>query len=553
MESLGKSLPTRGSLSYNVEMGLRQQDVMQHFTSLERGAWTVVCDSWHDDDANGGIYCAFALPSKRERILSDPGWDISKGDFGPGFSQHHENGKPVATYFQDGAPDGIEPLVLLRDYHGVVPSTLELTQHFRLYHNLYWDDLTSQFMQPHDDGTSSVAVKITGKKVEVRTKLLRQFQAARQLDLILYIDSVRYGTEGAAVPDDAEWTTDDLRAGLYSGDGIMGRDFTRYLATRVVSSPPVEKSGIWPYEEEDTYFPEFIIGTDDDGDEVRYTCNPEALANYFGANPDAPHYLTPVFFRREVLQKYYDKPELYEVSDGRLRCAFLWGVQIDNSAEEHVMVFLGDLGRDLPRQERDYWRSFNVPADGRPSETLIRRAFFAQFTEPTAEDLLVRSSYVTFGRAWSERYGWDFFRKPEEADAGLLQRLRLPLNDSQAEFESSIRIMTQLFVDAINEKQVQAQLPDKIENEKGISKLERWLKLAGYPHAERDVQFLRNLQEVRSKATAHRKSREYEKMLTKVFGDLRGPAAVKALFVSALAMLTGLNEWLAVEEAESTE
>ena len=250
----------------------------------------------------------------------------------------------------------------------------------------------------------------------------------------------------------------------------------------------------------------------------------------------------------------YEVPsELYEVSDGRLRCASLWGVQIDNSAEEHVMVFLGDLGRDLPRQERDYWRSFNVPADGRPSETLIRRAFFAQFTEPTAEDLLVRSNYVTFGRAWNERYGWDFFRKPEEADAGLLQRLRLPLNDSQAEFESSIRIMTQLFVDAINEKQVQAQLPDKIENEKGISKLERWLKLVGYPHAERDVQFLRNLQEVRSKATAHRKSREYEKMLTKVFGDLRGPAAVKALFVSALAMLTGLNEWLAVEDVDQAE
>jgi hypothetical protein len=534
-------------------MDLTQDDVRSRFASLERGAWTTVCESWHDDDANGGIYCAFASSSERERILRGPGWDISKDDFSPGFSQHYEDGKPVTTYFSSSVPNGIEPLVLYREFYGAVPSTVELTEHFRLYHNLYWDELTSQFMQPHDDGTSSVAVKVTGNKVEVRTKLLRQFQAARQLDLILYIDSVRFGAEGDEAPESTDWATDGLRAGLYSGDRILGRTFSRYLGTRVVPSPPVEKCGIWPYEEEDTYFPEFIIDTDDYGDEVRYSCNPDALGNYFGANPDAPHYLTPVYFRREVLQKYYEKPERYTVSDGYLRCVSLWGLQIDNSAEGYVVVFLGDLGRDLPKQERDYWRSFNVSGDGPPSETLIRRAFFGQFTEPTAEDLLVRSNYVTFGHAWSDRYGWDFFRKPEEADAGLLQRLRLPLNDSQAEFESSIRIMTQLFVDAINEKQVQAQLPDKIENEKGISKLERWLKLAGYPHAERDIQFLRDLQEVRSRATAHRKSKDYEKALTKVFGDLRGPAAVKKLFTSALVMLMGLSDWLAVEDVEQKE
>ncbi|MFK4116409.1 hypothetical protein [Streptomyces longwoodensis] len=531
-------------------MDLRQEDVHRRFTSLEQGAWTTVYEGWHNDDGNGGIYCAFAPVSKRERVLSGPSWDIHKGDFRPGFSQHWENGKCVTTYFPSSVQDDFEPLILCRDYHGIIPSSLELTEHFRLYHNLYWDELTSQFMQPHDDGTSSVAAKITENKVEVRTKLLRQFQAARQLDFVLYIDSVRFGAKDESVPEEAEWVTDALRAERYSGDRISGRPFTRYLGARVVPSPPIEKSGIWPFEEEDTYFPDFIIGVDSDGDEVRYTCNPDALANYFGANPEAPHYLTPVFFRREVLQKYYEKSELYTVSDGYLSCASLWSVRIDNSAGEHVVVFLGDLGRDLPRQERDYWRSFNVAADGRPSETLIRRAFLGQPANPTAEDLLVRSNYIMFGRAWNERYGWDLFRKPEEADAGLLQRLRLPLNDSQAEFESSIRIMTQLFVDAINEKMVQAQLPNKIENEKGISKLERWLKLRGYQHAQRDIQFLRNLQEVRSRVTAHRKGKDYEKTLTKVFGDLRGPAAARTLFTSALAMLTGLSEWLAAEGAD---
>jgi hypothetical protein len=276
---------------------------------------------------------------------------------------------------------------------------------------------------------------------------------------------------------------------------------------------------------------------------VRYTCNPDALANYFGANPDAPHYLTPVHFRCEVLQKYYDKTELYTISDGNLSCASLWGLRLDNSAEDSVVVFLGDLGRDLPRQERDYWRSFNITPDTPVSETLYRRAFLGQFAEPTAHDLRLRSKYVSLGRSWAELYGWDLFRRPEEADAGLLQRLRLPLNDSQAEFEAVIRIMAQLCVDAINEVKLQSLLPDRRRDEKGIFKLKRWLEQVGYPHVERDIKFLCNLQDVRSKATAHRKGSDYEKMLSNELGTLRGPAAVKMLFESALAMLNGLDDW----------
>ncbi|MEV5658160.1 hypothetical protein [Streptomyces sp. NPDC052291] len=526
-------------------MSLPQEDVRERFAALDRGTWITVYESWHNNDSNGGIYCSFTPRSKRESVLRNTSWDISKTDFRPGFSQHREAGKLVTTYFPSSVQGEIEPLVICREYHGIVPSTLELTEHFRLYHNLYWDELTSQFMKPNDDGTSSVAVKVTEEKIEVRTKLIRQFQAARQMDLVLYIDSVKFSNEEIRPPVNEEWTTEDFCADLHSGVITGGRPFSRFLGKRVVSPPPIEKCGIWPFEEEDTHFPDFIIGVDADGDEFRHTCNPDKLANYFGSNPGAPNYLTPVYFRREVLQKYYDNAEIYTVSDGYLHCAALWGVRIDNSAKDCVVVFLGDLGRDLPTAERDYWRSFNIARENAPSETLIRRAFFGQAAEPTASDLLFRSHYVAFKRLWRDRYGWDLFRDPEEADAGLLQRLRLPLNESQAEFESSVRIMTQLLVDAINEKQVNSRLAERVDNERGISKVARWLTLEGYPHVERDIKFLRNLQEIRSKATAHRKSSDYEKTLTKVFGPLRGSAAAHVFFADALALLTGLSEWVA--------
>jgi hypothetical protein len=39
-----------------------------------------------------------------------------------------------------------------------------------------------------------------------------------------------------------------------------------------------EKCGIWPYEEEKQYA-EFIIGFDENGEPVSYTCNPEVLTS----------------------------------------------------------------------------------------------------------------------------------------------------------------------------------------------------------------------------------------------------------------------------------
>lgn len=344
--------------------------------------------------------------------------------------------------------------------------------------------------------------------------------AARQLNLILYVDSTQYAQDDEDEGENRTWTSASENSALFYGDS-SGKIITRYLGTRLINAPPVEKAGIWPYEEKETY-PEFIIGTDDEGEDATYTCDPDALANYFGRNPDSPHYLTPVYFRKEVLRKYYERPGLYRVTDGRLSCVSLWGVQIDNSARDAVVVFLGDLGRDLPQAERGYWRSHNIAPEGRPSETMLRRSLLGQFADPDAIDLKVRLSYVRFMKSWRGRFDWDLFREPTGVDAGLLDRLRLPLDEDQPEFESSIRVLAQLLVEALDESTIQKNLPSKIEDEKGIGKLSRFLSIESYPEVDRDIKFLRGLQSVRSTATAHRKSSDYESRLTSVLGELRG-------------------------------
>ena len=78
------------------------------------------------------------------------------------------------------------------------------------------------------------------------------------------------------------------------------------------------------------------------------------LADYFGKNKGAPHYLTPVYFDKAVLQKYFGSSSEYEVQDSAIHKHGYWRLRFDNNSPGHVCVFLGDLGRDIPHSEQIY-------------------------------------------------------------------------------------------------------------------------------------------------------------------------------------------------------
>lgn len=157
------------------------------------GPWTIVSDSWSDDDgSHGGRYAAFAQPSYRNKVLGHAGWDLTKGRGGPVFSQHSEAGKTVVDYKRNSVGPEIEPLVLLQEFHGVVPDTYVISEEFRLLMNLWHDPVSGNYFEILDDGSKEEAIQFSGEEIKVRTPLLRRYQAARQLDLVLFVDSSRY-------------------------------------------------------------------------------------------------------------------------------------------------------------------------------------------------------------------------------------------------------------------------------------------------------------------------------------------------------------------------
>jgi hypothetical protein len=292
---------------------------------------------------------------------------------------------------------------------------------------------------------------------------------------------------------------------------------------------------------------EFIIGIDKDGKEVSHSCDPEKLANYFGKNPDAPHYLTPVVFRREVLKKYFDHAEKYEVSDGYLRCSGLWGLRLDNDSEDRVTVFLGDLGQTLGHDEQLYWRSFNIApiGDGKDlSETTKRRSFEAEFADPTSPELVFKWKLTEFREQWEKRFGWQLIRVLRDEDAHVFKKLRVPLTKSMGEFEDQLLGLTKLLVDSLNDSEIAKALGGALPDEKSIGKLERFLTAKTYPSMRRDVELLRLLQEARSSIVAHRKGDSFKKVAEKVgLTKQTTPEVFSALLRRAIEMLDGLTEF----------
>jgi hypothetical protein len=492
--------------------------------AVGRDQWQTLYLSSDNPPHRIGIGCALLDDNAAERAIGRDGWDLLAGDGKPGFVQSWSGGKDVVAYDRFGGFEGIRPLILSRSFNGAFPRYVEVDEEFRLYHDLAEDKSRGLLLDFDASGREIDVVRIKPSEVQARLKYLRQFQAGTGLHLAIYIDSVRFSKITLAdVPVDERERIETSgtvrwRRNVAWCDFKKEYDtFSRVLGKVILEPPPRERAGISPFtDDEPRKEVNFIVRVDQDGNEVEHTSDPDALANNFGANPGAPHYLTPVCFRREVLAKYFAEPERYKVSDGQLSCLGLWGCQIDNDLDAHVVVFLGDLGGDLPYEERLHWRQFNIAPGGGVSGTNFRRSFLCQFVDAQAPDLTFRQEYAAIVRDWENLYGWPLLLRPSTGDAHLLDTVRIPVTNSQTELDEQIGCLAKLLVDSLNEKELAARAGVLDEGAKGIRKLDGFLENTKFPQRQSFIQLLRDLQTLRSTGSAHRKGSAYEKISAKL-------------------------------------
>ena len=488
-------------------------------------------------DADQSTFYSALIPlSLEQKVLNTYQWDLSIGSGRPGLSSYFEDGKEIIEYNKSWN-DGIEPLVHRRHFPNKEGYT-EITEEFRLYFDLFEDRSDKNILKYlffHDDGEEECIAEITIDDVKIKLKYLKEYLAVKKMSCALYFEFMRFSFQSFA---ELKLQEHDK---VYNGEG--------YIYSLLIRTSPAGKykiqswlmgkkiiyplknfpTNIWGDKDAKKY-EEFSIDIDEDGNEKQYTCNEEKLANFFGKNEGMPFYLTPVFFKKEVLQKYYNNPGKYEVQDGSVHCKGFWHLRLDNNHPDHVMVFLGDLGR-LSNKEQLHWKHYNIFAKGM-SHTCFERSIEGKFSDPEAPDLFFKYRFEEFQKLWHTNFGWYLFKPLSEKDQHHYSSLHVPTTNEQKEFDEQILSLVKIFIDSLNEKELAKGIIIEKESAKGIDKLETFLNSKGCSQS-RMIDFLRYLQKLRSTSIAHRKSesqKDYqeaqqyfqmgEKELKDIFADI---------------------------------
>lgn len=403
----------------------------------------------------------------------------------------------------------IEPFTFLRLWYDMWPDVFEVIQNFILFYNLHFDASGSKYVAVNAAGETTDVIKIKNEeshqKIEIRTKYLRNYLACRERVLVRQHDNRIYFDKTLADLGIESFVERRLHDSNHAFDlTVFDRDWmdgkpaiSRLLGKDLVR--PFDKCQDllgWPKGDS-----EFIIGVDEHGENVMATHNE-------GDGPSV--FLTPVYFKREVLKKYYDSTK-YKVEPTHLSCGALWGIPIDTNKTDLVQVYLGDLAR-LPANEQLYWQSHNVSPEGGITKERYDRDFNALFVDPADVVYHLRESVRNFQERFEKRFGFKLFLPLHQEDAHKEDNVRVPLSNDPDEFERQFNYLAVWLSDSIDEGGLREYVGtgcEKVEKGHSISVLEVFLERESLPTDV--IPLLRQIQNLRSGTDAHRKGHNHER------------------------------------------
>jgi hypothetical protein len=114
----------------------------------------------------------------------------------------------------------------------------------------------------------------------------------------------------------------------------------------------------------------------------------------------------------------------------------------------------------------------------------------------------------------STEIGLDALLPLSRDDFYYFEGVRVPAGDEQKDFDDLVLALVKILVDSLNEKELNKLIPvSEHAGIKGsIARLEKVLLVRCVQGYDEHIKFLRNLQNLRSSGTAHRKGSNYQKV-----------------------------------------
>lgn len=457
----------------------------------------------------GAYFSALIANDKVESVLKKYDWDLRIGSGRPGFSTTYEGEQELTEYYRY-YEDGIEPLVYWRTFSGHSESYVEVSEEFRLYFDLLEKvnpDGSKTFISISDEGEDDEVVIIDGNTAKIKLKYIKEYLSARKMHLAIFFEAMRFLPQTIEQlkqpPTDEVIQKNKLIYSVCVRNMPLGKTSSQgwVLGKKLIKG----STSFTPetYGEVEEKHEEFIIGIDEDGNSRLASCNTDYQQK--------PGFLTPIFFKREVLKKYYDNPDRYTVEDAYVKRDGFWSLRVLNNHQQHVVVWLGDLSK-IPYKEQSHWKSFNItPSDRKISHTDYVRNINGEFADPEHPELYFKYKFNQFQSKWKEKFGWNLFKPLSSADQHHMKSLHVPTGTGQKEFDEQVGSLTKILIDSLNERMLSKNIEVKKDNPKSIDKLEGFLAHTGRPVPQM-IKFLRNLQDLRSSSVAHRKGKKFDKV-----------------------------------------
>lgn len=147
-----------------------------------------------------------------------------------------------------------------------------------------------------------------------------------------------------------------------------------------------------------------------------YCIDPINFANYF-TKSDLPFGTSPIFFKAEVLDKYKNNPDKYDLSERNISCRGGWHLETyDINQHNQVHTYAVYLAR-LPYKEQLHWLQYNEEPKGGISRRAFQTDFEAKFPDEKSKLQQLKESLERLGSLrvgeekhviWSPKGGsWD--------------------------------------------------------------------------------------------------------------------------------------------------
>lgn len=515
------------------------------------------------------LHSAVVSDEKLTEALSKYEWDLTKGC--NGVSEVWSDGK---WSFSHEGINILEPFVLYRTANYDIGNYVELSQDFRVLlnmHERYISPTERAFVVDNENGDWEKVAEIIGVTTKIKLSVLRKYLALRKMNLLIFFDEMRYSQQSfqelglSPVLNQIEKGPDYIYNytslvncsfnGNKSGGWIMGKCVLRYRE---------KDNNQDSFEQDEKQYADFIYGYDDEGEPKLHSCKKDTLSNYFVANGDNPLEMTPIFFKKEVLDKYYSNPNKYTVSDGAVGCEGSWSVYVDNDHRSYMIVPLVYLSY-LEYSEQMYWKGYNVAPekDMGFSETAYARWIEGTFCNPMFPDLHFKYRFKKFNEKWEKQFGWSLFLPLIEEDEHRYKTLHcLTTENNHSDFDEQILSITKLVIDSLNQKSLQSEIDvsnteveaflkerrisSLSELKAGIDKFQAFLLSKGMKCPDM-VDYLRKIQSLRSNSVAYRKSNKRND-LTKLYqyfklDEFTEQKVLEEIFVKMVMTLNTLEKY----------